>query len=406
MSPKDLSMQETEQDKYLVTIGQDGTFEHDMAGQRLPQSKKIQEEWQANRQVLTNGVVHRGMTPVRPQRPKSPIYPTVLTTPQFGRSRSTPDFGKHTNRLERVAIVAQSAPDQSTSPEEPVLRSPRETLHSLREETHYIAQPQSPRTHKWFLPPPDRSLPPVPVDVKPPPASLVDPIEVSSLSAESSGRNSFVAISPFTPTIQDFTLDSPSTPASPGRKRYLSERGSASPDLGAMGEIADDSLERMSRNAKNHVYSGDASPAVSTVAEESDSDVLPSIFSVTRPKRRDRRGSNDEPAVHTPRRPRTADSPRPKTSDSVNSSQGRSPRRKSFVGQSFYNLRKSVADSITKARPKSPAMASSTSLVIPWRHDVSQLPPSPTLPSPFPPSPMSESHTSGSRGSLGISPQR
>jgi len=143
---------------------------------------------------------------------------------------------------------------------------------------------------------------------------------------------------------------------------------------------------------------------MTTVVEEGDRDVTNPSFSIVRAQRRERRESKDALTIQSPRRPRTADPPRPKTSDSIsNSSPRKSERRKSFVAQSLHNLRKSVTDTIIKTRPKPPATTSSTvSLPISSNYDVSQLPPSPTIPFSVRPSTASDSHSSGARVSLGL----
>jgi hypothetical protein len=127
--------------------------------------------------------------------------------------------------------------------------------------------------------------------------------------------------------------------------------------------------------------SGESSQADSTIAEKSDKDLVRSVFSIKRPKSREQREPKAAPITQAPRRPRTADSPRSNISDTT-LSPGKSQRRKSFVGQSIHNLRKSVTDTIAKSRPKPSALTPSTSLLGPWKYDVSLLPPSPTLPSP------------------------
>jgi hypothetical protein len=140
-------------------------------------------------------------------------------------------------------------------------------------------------------------------------------------------------------------------------------------------------------------------PVESTVNEMRNRDIAKPTFTVQRPKRREQGHAKDALAIRTPQRPSTADPPRPRTSDSTASSQGKSQRRKSYMGQSIHNMRKSVTDAI-KGRPRSSGVAAAHPALISRTHNASQFPPSPTLP--LSPSSTLDPH----RQSLGFSARR
>jgi hypothetical protein len=413
-SPKDLSSQEREHDIYYATIVQDDTYEYHVDGKRTTESKRIQEQWKAKNPGLNKNAAARDVAHY--PRSKGPIYPAVLATPQFGRSKSTPDFVKHIRRLEGAETANQFADILPTLAESPAHDSSTSSVGPpINDETHVTSSPKSsslsPSAQKWLRPPPDRGLPPIPADAHPGSGSPVLPIEISPRFANSSQRNSFVTTNPSPPKSQVFALDSLPSPTSPDRRgggRNSSERrvsqGICTTDEIASAPVRGPSFDRLPPIVGVHAYGEEPDRVMATVVEEGDRDVTDPSFSIVRAQRRERRESKDALTIQSPRRPRTADPPRPKTSDSIsNSSPRRSERRKSFVAQSLHNLRKSVTDTIIKARPKSPATTSSTvSLPISSNYDVSQLPPSPTILFPVRPSTASDSHSSGARVSLGL----
>ena len=405
-----MSSQEREHDIYYATIVQDDTYEyHD--GKRTTESKRIQEQWKAKNPGLNKNAAARDAA--HSPRSKGPIYPAVLATPQFGRSKSTPDFAKHIRRLEGAEIANQFADILPTLAESPAHDSSTSSVGPPI--NNVTSSPKSsslsPSAQKWLQPPPDRGLPPIPTDAYPVSTSPVLPIEISPRSASSSQRYSFVTTNPSPPKSQVFTLDSLPSLTSPDRRggsRNSSERhvsqGICTTDEIASAPVRGPSFDRLPPTVGVHAYGEEPDRVMTTVVEEGDRDVTNPSFSIVRAQRRERRESKDALTIQSPRRPRTADPPRPKTSDSIsNSSPRRSERRKSFVAQSLHNLRKSVTDTIIRTRPKSPATTSSTvSLPISSNYDVSQLPPSPTIPFPVRPSTASDSHSSGARVSLGL----
>jgi hypothetical protein len=384
-SPKDLSVQEREQERWLATVVRDDVDERDGDQRRSTASKKIQEEWEAK----NRGGINHGNSPFRPPRPRGAIYPAVLATPQFGRSKSMPDIAKPMKKHEGAEIINQPRLPASVVPAS--LRSPRTPLFlrpPVNDESLYYAPsvPSSPLAQQWPRPPPNRSLPPIPTDVEPAPPPLLSPVLISSNSSFSSGRNSFVTAGPFTPMSQGFPLNAPSTPTSPGSRRDGEDTfETENAYKGVTGEFS-------SYPVRGPVYDGvslivnshalDESSQVESTIVESGRDVVRSTFSVIRPERREHRERKGVLTARGPRRPRTADQPRPMTSDSTSSSQGKSQRRKSFVGQSFHNLRKSVTDTVTKGRSRTSTTPPSSPGLLPGKYDISQLPPSPTLPLP------------------------
>lgn len=349
---------------------------------------------------------------------KGPVYPAVLATPQFGKSKSIPDLGSHSESLQfsvastyetlnnsKASQLRSSASAERVAPRSPVqvanVNNPR-NIH-LTASTPLLSQirPRSPP-----LPPPNRHLPPIPSVSSP-----KSPIVFSSRSSASPGSNCFgtpsayTAMSPELPLATSTSTTHKAARSSLGRNVDYTSRNLDIKTVDMQNRTAaDDEMRQLKSKfvradvTKRH-FSVDN--GIKTNAQWD----LKAALTVGPPPRRSLAHARRPSSAHAPNtvqprsspvnppRPNTANAPRastlnaPQSSSAPNSTefQGRSQRRKSFVGQSlqsFQNFRKSISKSRSS---KSPADLTLTSFPVAMhsQFDASQLPPSPSLPSRF-----------------------
>lgn len=304
----------------------------------MTEARKIRGEWEARNW-------HGGDDGVK----KAPIYPEVLTTPQFGRSKSTSDLRpsglpapEPTTQFEviREFTVLRPRPLSAIPPTAPRFTEvlPQTRLvsaaglhpHSATARTRSI----SPRTSRASLQPPF-----------PPPARELPPIPMST------------------------TLTVPSSQPTTNQ----SDRQSV----------------RTRKSAPN--LAGDQDTSSSSSRRASDTDTFGVSFPVIDDaKNIDHQEPQDIPVASTPSTPGTSQ---------ANGNQlpldfrGRSERRKSFVEQSLHSLQ-NLRKSFSKARPgKAPP--------VPSRVDASPVPPLPASPLSLPVSPTNASFSTSGRSSSG-----
>lgn len=399
--PKDLRVGDWE--RHLSCVRQDSgssfSAESGQGDQNITEAKRIQEEWRARNLGFESNIDVMGASPSSTvQRRKGPLYPDVLATPQFGKSKSTPNLTlrappqlktspDHLARNDFAAIQGRSstfinAPNRA-SPQELLLPSISDQRLRYESSPQPSRLPPPPGIPKWPGPPPTRNIPSVPTYTVTSQSSL----NALACSSKSSEYNSFAPAPPFA-SINQYPGQAVDNQVSPPSLKETPNcgAGSESSRMGSVGQCAgaangDDFCIPLAtldikkkptvvRSGRFNTYPADSLTVELEGGDVSDDEIAKLLWPAKATQ-----------SLTAPSTPNTVEPPRTRSRDREDpvTPHVTGRRRKSFVGQSLHSLRKSLTETISKARPKSPK-ASSNSLSIPSGFDASHLPPSPTLP--------------------------